>query len=50
MLDASEESGNRIGKYILMSLPKNKGQNRNTKTSVYGTAQMAAKDSKKHKL
>jgi hypothetical protein len=50
MLNVSEESGNRISKCILMSYQKSKGQNLNTKTAVYGTAQIAANDSNKHKL
>ena len=33
-----------------MSHKKSKGQNRNTKTGIYGTVQIAANDSKKHKL
>ena len=50
ILDAREESVNRISNCILMSSQKNKGQNRSTKTAIYGTAQMAANDSKNHKL
>jgi len=50
ILDASEDSGNRISKCVLMSYQKNKGQNRNTKTPIYGTAQIAENDSKKHKF
>ena len=50
ILDASEKSGSRISKCVLMSYQKNKGQNRNMKTPIYGTAQMAENDSKKHKF
>jgi hypothetical protein len=32
-----------------MFYQKNKGQNRNTKTAVYGTSQVAANESNKHK-
>jgi len=33
-----------------MFYQQNKGQNRNTETVAYGTVQIAANDSKKHKL
>jgi hypothetical protein len=50
MSDASEEAENRISKCIFRFYQQNQDQNHNTKTAAYGTAQIAANDSKKHKL